>query len=77
MRPGMRVKPRCMTPRPFADGITKSLATSIAIIELLLDAGADPTLADRLGSLSPLEGARRYGPYAIFQLYEAAASKSN
>ena len=62
---------------PFADGITKSLETSIAIIELLLDAGADPTLADWLGSLSPLESARRYGPYAIFQLYEAAASKSN
>lgn len=61
---------------PFADGITKSLATSIAIIELLLDAGADPTLADRLNP-SPLELARQNGPYAIFQLYEAAASKSN
>ena len=62
---------------PFADGITKSLETSIAIVELLLDAGADPTLADWSGSVSPLESARQYGPYAIFQLYYAAASKSN
>lgn len=62
---------------PFADGITKSLETSIAIVELLLAAGADPTQADRLGSLSPLELARKYGPYAIFQLLEAAASKTN
>lgn len=63
--------------KPFSDGITKSLETSIAIIKLLLDAGVDPTLADTNGSLSPLESARRNGPYAIFQLYQAAASKSN
>ena len=62
---------------PFADGITKSLETSIEIVKLLLAAGADPTLADDLGSLSPLESARRNGPYAIFQLYHAAATQSD
>ena len=62
---------------PFADGITKSLETSIAIVKLLLAAGADPTLTDNLGSWSPLESARKYGPYAIFQLYHAAVNQSD
>ena len=59
------------------DGITKSLETSIAIVKWLLAAGADPTLADDRGSTSPLESAQRNGPYAIFQLYDAAVTQSD